>query len=303
MFGTNKNIVLSKHISPTHEKSAHRRSDSNDEQNLDIKHTKSGSGKDFNFSTNKAFDSNYSENGNWLDSKFASEKYRESKPAHIHSKNTSESHSKQSHQVFSKAQSGKKINDYILMGKVKNIQFQEGNQSEDDRSPSKNKNIISKAKLLGRINKKNLREAENEGTYLNSYQSTTEENMDSKQKLRPPPMWETSFISKVNSQENEPVSACNKITANDGEHEIIDSYGGCYAVKQEISVKEVKITQEQSVEGNKETNSDSHTQKGSLMDYYTNNGEIHLKSSPSKHQLGNTPEKQEKSSSFEEIQV
>lgn len=89
--------------------------------------------KDSNLNNTRALDSNYSENGTWLDSKFTLNKMRETKPRYQENRSKNESNSKKIPSTFSTASSGKKINDYILMGKVKNISFPESVRRKSDR--------------------------------------------------------------------------------------------------------------------------------------------------------------------------
>ena len=76
-----------------------------------------------NIRDSKAFDSNYSETGTWLDSKFNVNRSGDQKIG-IQDEQQNIQVDESVPSLFNKNYSGKKlINDYILMGKVKNISF------------------------------------------------------------------------------------------------------------------------------------------------------------------------------------
>lgn len=117
-----KNIVLSKHISPINSLSHQRRrvrGSTHEEYSRMNEPTRESA-----MTNSKAFDSNYSENGTWLDSKFNLNRHHEAKPVHKEPQSVLFTHLKNSSSIFNKPMQNKKaINDYILMGKVKNISF------------------------------------------------------------------------------------------------------------------------------------------------------------------------------------
>ncbi|CAI2387240.1 unnamed protein product [Moneuplotes crassus] len=123
---TPKNIILSKHVLPELERGFEVKNKFQVNPHLRIKERMNETEN----THNRALESNYSENGAWLDSKFTDKRYRELLAIKPEIRENISSQRKSGVNVFSTANSGKKINDFILIGKIKNMDFPKSAQKK-----------------------------------------------------------------------------------------------------------------------------------------------------------------------------